>query len=458
MSLITSTSPSDHYAPLGSIESTSPAEIATIVAQAHRSQILWANMPVVERVWLLRELYDTFAWQKETIATSISIEMGMPIRLARDEVSYGLSYMLWYLDHAEESLTPEIVFENDTEIHMVTYEPKGVIAAITPWNYPFMLCIWACVQPLLASNTIVWKISKEVILTGKLIGSLIENSSLPPGVWTEIYGDGHTGDLLTDADIDGITFTGSTRIGNMLSQKALEKGITTVMELGGSAPGVVCADADIDAVLETIYYMRYSNSGQMCDGLKRLIVHTSRYDELVAKLSTRLLSKKLWSPLDPSIDIGPLVSESQLTSVSEQYDDAIAKWATILATIPISPELSGAYFAPVILGDITTDMRVWREEVFGPILPIVTFSTIEQAIELANDTIYGLGAYVFTEDRETFAYLARHMESGMVQLNNVNYCIPSDPFGGYKASGIGREHGKVGFHELCNTKVISMPK
>jgi succinate-semialdehyde dehydrogenase / glutarate-semialdehyde dehydrogenase len=415
-------------------------------------------MPVIERVRLLRELYDTFAHQKETIATSIATEMGMPIRLARDEVGYGLSYMLWYLDHAEESLAPEVVFENDTEIHTVTHEPRGVIAAITPWNYPFMLCIWACVQPLLAGNTVIWKISKEVILTGKLIGSMIENSSLPVWVWTEIYGDGHTGDLLTDADIDGITFTGSTRIGNMLSQKALDKGITAVMELGGSAPGVVCEDADIDAVLETIYYMRYSNSWQMCDGLKRLIVHTSRYDELVAKLSTRLLSKKLGNPLDPSTDIGPLVSESQLASVTEQYDDAIAKWASIIAELPISGELHGAYFSPVILGNISIDMRVWREEVFGPILPIVTFGTLEQAIELANDTIYGLGAYVFTEDRTTFAHLACRIESGMVQLNNVNYCIPSDPFGGYKASGVGREHGKSGFYELCNTKVISQSK
>ena len=179
MSLITSTNPADNYTPLGSVESSSPSEIVTIVAQSHRSQCLWRDMPVVERVRLLRELYDTFTRQKETIATSISTEMGTPIRLARDEVGYGLSYMLWYLDHAEESLTPEIVFENDTEIHTVTHEPKGLIAAITPWNYPFMLCIWACVQPLLAGNSVIWKISKEVILTGRLIGSMIENSSLP---------------------------------------------------------------------------------------------------------------------------------------------------------------------------------------------------------------------------------------------------------------------------------------
>jgi succinate-semialdehyde dehydrogenase / glutarate-semialdehyde dehydrogenase len=429
-----------------------------IVSRAQRAQPIWADMAVVDRVQFLRELYDTFVLQKENIAISIATEMGMPIRYARDEVRYSLDYYLWYLDHALESLAPEVVFESDTELHTITHEPRGVIAAITPWNYPFMLCIWACIQPLLAGNTVIWKISKEVILTGKLIGSLIENSSLPSWVWTEIYGDWKTGDLLTDTNIDGITFTGSTKIGNMLSQKALNKWITAVMELGGSAPWVVCEDADIDSVLETIYYMRYSNSGQMCDGLKRLIVHHSRYDELVTKLSERLLSKKVGNPLDETTDIGPLVSEHQLKHITEQYTDAITKWATLLAELPISPDLRGAYFAPVILWNITTDMWVWKDEVFGPILPIVTFSTIEEAISLANDTIYGLGAYVFTEDRGTFAHLARHIQSGMVQLNTVNYCIPSNPFGGYKASGIGREHGKAWFYELCNTKVMSQPK
>jgi succinate-semialdehyde dehydrogenase/glutarate-semialdehyde dehydrogenase len=415
-------------------------------------------LSISERVSLLRELYDTFVWKKEILAQSIAQEMGMPIRLARDEVQYSLNYYLWYLDNAESSLTPEIVFENETEIHTVYYEPKWVIAAITPWNYPFMLCIWACIQPLLAGNTVVWKISKEVILTGKIIGEIIKNSWLPVGVWTEVYGDGKIWDIITDQEIDGITFTGSTSIGNQLSKKALEKWITAVMELGGSAPGIVCADADIDSVVETIYFMRFSNSGQMCDGLKRLIVHTSRYEELMAKLGDRLLSKKLWHPLDESTDIGPLVSEHQQLAISHQLEDAISKWAVIEYELIVSDELSGAYVAPMILSNISLDMDIWTQEVFGPILPVVIFDTLQEAIELANDTVYGLGAYVFTESHDTFALIARQIETGMVQMNNVNYCIPSNPFGGYKASGVGREHGKHGFRELCNTKVISQPK
>ncbi len=456
--LIHSTNPSLDFAPLGSVESTPESEIVRIVDYSKKIQKDWAETPVQKRISLLRSLYDDFVTAKESIAKSVASEMWMPIRLARDEVQYGLSYFLWYLDNAESSLAPEVVFESDTEIHTVFYEPKWVIAAITPWNYPFMLCIWACVQPILAGNTVVWKISKEVILTGKLIGSIIEKSSLPDWVWTEIFWDGSVWNILTDQNIDGITFTGSTAVGNALSKKALEKGIAAVMELGWSAPGIVCEDADIDSVIETIYFMRYSNSGQMCDGLKRLIVHQSRYDELIEKLSQKLSSKKIGNALEESTDIGPIISAHQQSNLEKQLNESLSLWAEILFehhgdTIPC-----GAYMSSYILWNIARDMPVWKEEVFGPILPVVSYATLHEAIEFANDTIYGLWAYVFTKNTETFHYLARHIESGMVQMNNVNYCIPSDPFGGYKASWIGREHGKWGFHELCNIKVTSMPK
>jgi len=458
MTLISSTNPSLDFTLIDSVESTSESDIPRIVQNAQEAHKVWKNTPLNERIFFLREIYDSFVQQKEILAQSVAIEMGMPIRLARDEVQYGLNYFIWYLDNAERYLVPEVVFESETELHTVHYESKWVIAAITPWNYPVMLCIWACIQPLLAGNVVVWKISKEVILTGKLIGDILEKSNLPAGVWTEIYGDGKMGDILTDQQIDGITFTGSTNVGGTLARKAFEKWIPALMELGGSAPGIVCEDADIDSVLETIYFMRFSNSGQMCDGLKRLMVHVSRYDELIEKLSNKLQSKKLWNAIQEDADIGPLVSEGQLRNITEQYEDAIKKWAVIESELIVSEKLSWAYFAPKILWNICRDMRVWREEVFGPILPVLTYSTLEEAIELANDTIYGLGAYVFTENPETFSYLAGRIESGMVQQNNVNYCIPSDPFGWYKSSGTGREHGKWGFHEFCNIKVTSIPK
>lgn len=213
MSTIESTNPSDDYILLGSIESTSESEIIAFVEKAKITQKEWASRQVSERVRLLRKVYDRSLEKKEMLSQSVATEMGMPIRLARDEVQYGLNYFLWYLDHAEKYLSPEVTFENDREIHTVFYEPKGVIAAITPWNYPFMLFVWACIQPLLAGNAVIWKISKEVILTGKLIADIFRDSGFPESVWQEIYGDGKLGDFLTDQTIDGITFTGSTQVG-----------------------------------------------------------------------------------------------------------------------------------------------------------------------------------------------------------------------------------------------------
>jgi succinate-semialdehyde dehydrogenase / glutarate-semialdehyde dehydrogenase len=458
MNEISSYNPSNN-ALIGKVRVTSQIEIEDVVFASRDAFRHWKKTPLATRVDILRSAYDLFVERKEEIARTVSLEMGMPIKLARDEVQYGLNYYIWYLDQAERYLSPETTFESDTELHTVYYEPKGVIAAITPWNYPFMLFAWACIQPLLAGNTVIWKVSKEVILTGKLIASIMEQAKLPPWVWQEVYGDGAVWDYLTDLDIDGITFTWSTSVGNHLAKKAHEKGIPVVMELGWSAPGIICEDADIDSVLETIYFMRFSNSGQMCDGLKRLIVHASRYNELIEKLSEKLASKKIGDALDETVDIGPIVSERQKTILDEQYRDAIDKGAKILWKNDQFPiDGSGSYTQASILWNIQKDMRVWKEEVFWPILPVVPFHALDEAIELANDTIYGLWAYVFTQDLSTFHTLAQSIESGMVQLNNVNYCIPSDPFGGYKASGIGREHGKWGFYEFVNIKVLSTPK
>ncbi len=458
MTKIISTNPSNNSI-LWTIISTSNEEIHKSVQEAKRSQELWSNRSIDERIIYLKELYDDFTQKKEIIAQSISAEMGMPIRQARDEVQYGLTYYAWYLENAEQYITPEITRENNQEIHMVEYEARWVVAAIAPWNYPFSMFVWTCIQALLVGNVVVFKISKDVILTGKIIADIISESSLPKAVWTEIYGDGTIGWILLEEDIDFVTFTGSTQVWKNIAKTAVEKGIWCVMELGGSAPWIICSDSNIDSVIETIYFLRYSNCGQMCDGLKRLIVQKERYNEVVSKLGDIIITKRIWNALDEKTDIWPLVSEKQQTYLSEQYNDALEKWAKVLSQIDekLIPK-EGNFFPPTLLGNITKDMRVWNEEVFWPILPIITFDNIEEAIELANDTEYWLGAYVFTENIETFKSISKRLKSGMIQMNTLNYCIPENPFWGYKNSWIGREHGKWGFHEFCNIKVTSIPK
>ena len=441
-----------------SIENTSKVDIIKIIKQSWDVQKSWGKLSVFDRKIILSEVYKLFLTKKEQLAESISREMGMPISQARDEVDYWYMYFEGYLKICEDALSPEITKENSRELHTVFYEPKWVVLAIAPWNYPFSMCIWTSIQALLAGNTVVFKTSKEVILTGKLIADIFAESTLPHWVFQEIYGSGEIGDFLIEQEIDMISFTWSTEVWRHIYSTAAQKLIPCVMELGGSAPGIVCEDADIDKILETIYFLRFSNAGQMCDGLKRLIIHESRYQELISKLSKFLANIKVGDAIQETTDIWPMVSLKQREIAVLQIEDALKKWASILAKVPFDFDAQGAYIEPLLLGDITKDMKVWTEEVFAPILPVVTFSTIEEAIELGNDTQYGLGGYIFTEDNENFRFIAAELKTWGVQHNTLNYCIPENPFWWYKFSWIWREHGSWGFHEFCNIKVTSEMK
>lgn len=355
-------------------------------------------------------------------------------------------------------LSPEVVYKDDKIRQKVFREPLGVAAVIIPWNFPLSNFVWGCGQNLIAGNTVVLKHSEETPLFGKLIEEIVGGSGLPEGVFNEIYGDGKVGDYLVHQDINLISFTGSTKVGKYLYKVAGEKFIKAVMECGGSAPGVVFEDADLDSVIEVIYGNRFTNCGQMCDALKRLIVHKNRFDEVVERLKSKLESLKVGEPENESTDIGPLVAKRQLELLEDQVTDAIKKGAKVVTGGSRPKNLKGAYYTPTILTDVKTNMKVWKEEVFGPVLPIVSFKTDEEAVNLANDTNYGLGAQLYTKDKSRALRIAPKLESGMVCINTASYMNPCTPFGGYKDSGIGKEHGKFGFHELTQIKVVAMEK
>lgn len=225
--------------------------------------------------------------------------------------------------------------------------------------------------------------------------------------------------------------------------------------MGGSAPGIVFEDADVPKIIDTLYLMRFDNTGQYCDGLKRLLVHESKLDEVRVALKKVNATKKTGDALDEQTDFGPLVAKRQLDVLKEQVQDALDKGAKIFFGGKEPAGLQGAYYEPTVLTDITFDMRVWCEEVFGPVLVVVTFKTEEEAIKLANDTIYGLGAFVFTADKDRYFRVARQLQTGIVAHNNALYFSPASPFGGYKASGNSRSGGIAGFHEITQTKLIS---
>lgn len=455
---IKSTNPSKNYEVIGEVEVSSEEEIKNKVKSAKEAQIKWQEIGLEKRINILATVFGNFEKNKEMWAESMTEEMGMPIKEARDDVEYSIAFLDWYVKNAKEYLSPEITFESEQEIHTVYRKPYGVAVVIVPWNFPLSNFVWQCGQNLVAGNSVVFKHSEEVPLFGQKIEEFFNNSILPKGVFNVVHGDGKVGNTLVHQDPDLICFTGSTKVGKYLYKVGAENFIPARMELGGSAPGIIFEDADLEKVIDTVILYRFMNCGQICDGLKRLLVHKSRVGEVISMIVDRVEQMKVGDALDEDTDLGPLVSKKQLTLLKEQVDDAVIKGANVITGGKSPKGLKGAYYLPTILDNIDREMRVWKEEVFGPVLPIMIFSNVEQAIELANDTKYGLGGYIFTEDNDLFDKVSSQLKTGMVSQNNISYIRECNPFGGYKDSGIGRENGKYGFEDVTRVKVIAKEK
>ncbi len=455
---IVSTNPSRNYEILGEVEAATEQEVKYAVAKARAVQPAWAAITQVERNKAVASFAQAFKNRAEELAQTMSKEMGKPIISSRAQVAEAVNYFNAYIEMAEKALAPEIVFENETERHHQVREPLGMVACIAPWNFPALNVPWQAGQPLTAGNAVIYKPSEETILFAKLLAEIVAESDLPEGVFTVLLGDGTVGEQLVQQPVDAILFTGSTRTGQRITELAAKTSTRVLTEMGGSAPGIVFEDADVPAIIDTIYGMRFDNTGQFCDNLKRLIVHESKLDEVLAELKRVNATKKVGDAVDETVDFGPLVTKRQLDLLESQMQDAINKDASIVFGGKRPDGLEGAYYEPTALTGITFDMRVWQEEVFGPVLPIVTFKTEEESIGFANNTIYGLGAFVFTTDKERYFRVAKQLQAGDIAHNNALYYSTKSPFGGYKKSGNSRTCGTAGFHEVTQIKLIAEEK
>lgn len=458
MGKLISTNPAKNYEIVGEVEISSDKDILEKIKSAKKARLTWKESGVKKRIELLRQVYDEFVKRKEEVIELIIKEIGKTRKEANREVDGYSDDFKWFLDNGEGALKEEVTCEDDKTIHKVLYEPFGVSAVITPWNYPFGMFIWGVIPNLIAGNTVVFKHSEECPLTGKLIEEIMLSKNLPQGVFSEIYGAGDVGSKLANQEVNLIWFTGSSKVGKEIYKIGAAKFIKVILEMGGSNPGIIFEDADIDKCIDKLYAKRFVACGQSCDALKRLIVEESVFNEVVEKLKKKIESKAVGDPNLERTDIGSLVAKRQLDLLEEQVKDAVNKGAKIITGGEKPKNLKGAYYLPTLLTNITKDMRVWNEEVFGPVLVVVLFKGEEEAIRLANDTKYGLGALVFTNDKKRAERVALKIEAGTVEINSAIHWVTCNPFGGYKESGMGREHGVYGFRELCQIKVISEEK
>ena len=455
MAKLISTNPARNYAPIGSVDISSASEIKAKVAVANKAKNGWKELGIRKRIQLLHPLYAEFQQRKKEIALLVTREIGKPITESLDDLAWDDTYFLDFFNNGPRYLKDEVTHKTSGGVHKIIFEPLGVAAVIVPWNYPFANFLWGVIPNLIAGNTVVFKHSEECPLVGQLIDEMMTSLHLPNGVFSQVYGDGKVGELLVNQDIDLIWFTGSSAVGKKLYNIAGKKFIKGIMEMGGSNPSIIFEDVNVDALMEQVFSGRFINCGQVCDSTKRLIFHESIIDTIVEKLKKRLEKVKIGNPEDTTTELGSLVAKRQLELLISQVADAIANGAKVVIGGKSPGNLQGAYYLPTILTNIKRSMCVWREEVFGPVLPIVSFRTEEEAIRLANDTEYGLGAQVFSNDKKRALRVASKIEAGCVDINKGNHWLACNPFGGYKASGMGREHGRHGFQELCQIKVIA---
>jgi len=455
---VISKNPSRNYEALGEVEETTNQEILKKLEFARYAQKEWKDLGLPKRIEIMRDLHAAFSNNIDKIAKLITQEMGKPITQSHQEIARALDYLKWDFENAEKYLQPEVTFENDETIHKVFFEPKGIVLCIQPFNFPFSQFIWQTMQNLIVGNVVVSKPDINSPLTAKLIEEIIDGSKLPKGVLQIVIGGVEVGQFLANHNFDMILFTGSTATGEYLYKAAAEKMIPAHLELGGSSPAIVCADADIVTAAKKIFANRFRNCGQVCDAIKRVIVHESKFDELVKNLTIEAGNQIVGDSMNEKTTIGPLVNQKQLDKLMEQVADAVKKGAKIICGGKQPTDLNGSFYEPTLLTNITRDMRVWKEEVFGPVCPVITFKTLEEAIELGNDTIYGLSACIFTSNKATHEKISEELNAGMIAVNDKNYGSAYNPFGGVKASGNARVLGKYGFQELCNIKLITFEK
>ena len=433
-------------------------ETRRAVDLAEVAQKAWAARTAKDRGAVLRRWYELFLEHKEDLALIMTSEMGKPIGESRGEVVYAANFIDWFAEEGKRAYGEVIPTHDPTKRLLVLKQPVGVVSAITPWNFPQAMITRKVAPALAAGCASLVRPASETPLSALAAAELADRAGLPPGLLNVIPAtDSPTvgRELTTNPTIRKISFTGSTPIGKLLLGQAAGTVKKASMELGGNAPFIVFDDADIDAAVEGAIVSKYRNSGQTCVCANRFLVQDGVYDEFAKKFAEAVADLKVGPGIDESSEIGPLVNEDAIDKVEELVQGALAEGAGVL-TGGRRHALGRTYYEVTVLTDVTPDMAIHGEEIFGPVAPLFRFSTVDDAIAIANDTEYGLAAYFYAADMGRIWRVSESLEYGMVGVNTGLISTEVAPFGGFKESGIGREGSHHGLDEYLETKYVAI--
>ncbi|MCC9166856.1 NAD-dependent succinate-semialdehyde dehydrogenase [Pontibacter harenae] len=449
-------------------EVTNPAtgEVITSVADLNREDVrkaidaadaawpAYREMTAKERATLLRKWFDLIMEHKEELAHIMTIESGKVLTESLGEVNYGASFIEWFAEEAKRAYGDVIPAPTKDKRLVVIKQSVGVAAAITPWNFPLAMITRKVGPALAAGSPVVVKPPSETPLTALALSVLAERAGFPPGVYNTVPSTDSSEvgkELCENPKVRKLSFTGSTPVGKLLMSQCASTLKKLSLELGGNAPFIVFEDADIDAAVQGAIVSKFRHNGQTCVCVNRILVQDKIYDVFVEKFTQAVAKLKIGNGLDKDVQLGPLISKKAITKVKEHVEDAVSKGAKV--TYGGEP-LEGLFYKPTVLADATNDMLIAKEEVFGPVAPIFRFSTEEEAIQMANDTQYGLASYFYSQNVSRCWRVAEALEYGMVGINEGLISTEVAPFGGIKESGFGREGSKYGMDYFMEIKYL----
>ncbi|ANI41300.1 NAD-dependent succinate-semialdehyde dehydrogenase [Mycolicibacterium vaccae] len=426
--------------------------LADAIGRAHSAHTEWGTRTLEERVTVLRNVAAIYEERAEELGAIISREMGKPISSATGEAAFSASIYCYYADSAEAFLADEpIELRGGTGSGVIRRAPLGVVLGIMPWNYPYFMAARCCAPNLMIGNTVLLKPAPQCPESAAAIAAIFTEAGLPESAYSTILASNEQIEsVIADPRVRGVSLTGSGRAGSAVAKIAGEHLKKVVLELGGSDPFLVLSTNDMDALVKKAVAARMYNSGQACNAAKRFIVADDLYDEFLDKFVREISTYEPGDPSSPDTKLGPLVSVEAAERLEAQVNLAVAEGATVV----LGGQRTGAFFPPTVLTDVRRDGSAYTEEFFGPVAQVFRARTEAEAIELANDTDFGLGSFVFTDDAAQAERVADQIQAGMVYINTVDGEGPEVPFGGVKNSGYGRELGRLGAEEFVNMKLV----